>query len=415
MAEAPTPSMRTLPDTRQGSVNTCTGFVAGVVVVDGRLRSGRREVVLFDHGTGAAGAVAATVLLEADQVEALTPLDDPATIVLEPLHLELLPAGDAAYVILADDTREPESRRLAVERDWVADRLVKRFTHDRLGPAMPGPLLHGGAVVMDDGATALVVGPSGSGKSTLVAHLAHSGCALLNDEQVSVHVEAGLLGGFTRPIDVKAGGVAHLPPVDGSITTRDGRGAFVTARQLGTRHRLTGTPALLVLPERSVGADGSVGELLHPAQALDVLCANNLDLARDPRRALESFAWLAATVPMVVVRYEDARSGAAAVLAQLEAREPRRAVPWEVVGPAAAMADARRTADKARRPSSQVVTVHIDDRTILYDVATRGVARLNPAGSDTWRRLLAGRPLEDRDRPLVAELQSLGMVVLRSG
>jgi serine kinase of HPr protein (carbohydrate metabolism regulator) len=118
--------------------------------------------------------------------------------------------------------------------------LVKRFTHDRLAPGMPGPLLHGGAVATADGATVLVIGPSGTGKSTLVAHLAHAGCELINDEQVSVHVEAGLLGGFTRPIDVKAGGVEHLPPVDGSTSTRDGRGAFVTARQLGTRHRSTG-------------------------------------------------------------------------------------------------------------------------------------------------------------------------------
>jgi hypothetical protein len=156
-------------------------------------------------------------------------------------------------------------------------------------------------------------------------------------------------------------------------------------------------------------------ECLNPAEALDVLCANNLDLVRDPLVALEAFAWLAATVPMWVVRYQEASTGAAAVLDHLRASEPLRDVTWEVIAPTATPSVPSFPVEGGLRPSAQVVTVHIGDRTVLYDGATRGIARLNPAGSDTWRRILDGGPLDAQDRPLVNELESLGILVRPSG
>ena len=308
MEEASTAANRGQGGAASGTEHASThrGFVAGVVGDGGQVRSGRREVVIMDHGTGVAAPVAAMVLLEEAEVELLAPADDPSTEVLDPLRIELLPTDRDDKVTLVDETRDPESRRLVLEHDWVADRLLKRFTHDRLAPTMPRPLVHGGAVSTPDGETALVLGPSGTGKSTLVAHLAQAGCELINDEQVSVHVEAGLLGGFTRPIDIKPGGIQHLPRVEGLTPIRSGSDAMVTARQLGTRHRLTGTPVLMVLPERDDRGEGCECTTVHPAEALEVLCANNLDLAREPLVALEAFAWLAATFPMWVLRYSRA-------------------------------------------------------------------------------------------------------------
>lgn len=387
------------------------GSDASLVVEDGRIVAGRRRVTITDHATGAAAVVASMLLLDDADIDRLAPVDDATTVTLEPLVVDLWPTSEPDHVLVVDESREPEGRRLAIERDWVADRLLKRRTHDRLAPGMPGPLLHGGAVAVADGSAALVLGPSGTGKSTLVAHLAHAGGELINDEQVSVHVEARLLGGFTRPIDIKPGGVAHLPTIEGPVSTRDGKGALVTARQLGSRHRLTGTPRLLVLPERDDHGDGCTVEPIDPAEALHVLCANNLDLAREPLVSLEAFAWLAATVPMVRLHYRDAADGAVAVLERIVHPEGSPSADWEVIAPNPQIApDGSTGSEVPWRATDQVVTVHIGDRTVLYDGATRGVVRLNPAGSATWRRLLAGDPIAETDRSLLRELGTLGFV-----
>lgn len=389
------------------------GVFVGVSERDGQLGSGRRKVTLIDHGTGAGGRALATVLLDGVEAEQLAPADAPTTHELAPLRLDLWPADDPDEVVLVDDTRTPESRRVTLEHDWVADRLLKRFTHDRLAATEPGPLLHGGAVADSRGAAVLVLGASGAGKSTLIAHLAAAGCELLNDEQISVHADEQLVGGFARPIDIKPGGVDHLPPVDGPIATRSGRGALIAARQLGAHHRLTATPALVVLPTRVDGHVAPTWEELHPAEALGALCANNLDLARDPVPALEAFAWLASTVRTCTLHYDDAATAAGQVLARLRERPAPDPMPYAVIGPEHGRATADPGPPGEWRPSPQGVTVHVGDRTVLYDGATRGVARLNQAGSDTWKRLLAGASLGEDDQRLLAELAALGVVVGR--
>ncbi len=366
--------------------------------------------MLTDRGTGAGAAAAASAFLDVDEADLLAPAADPQTLLLEPLAVSLEATAAPGVVVLVDETREPGGRRVELERDWVADRLVKRFTHDRLAPTSPGPLLHGGAVADPDGSAVLVLGASGAGKSTLIAHLASAGCELLNDEQVSVHPEAGVVGGFTRPIDIKAGGIAHLPAVAGPIETRSGKGAFVAARQLGARHRLTAVPALIALPVRDDSISEAELRSLHPAEALEVLCANNLDLARDAVSALSAFAWLAATVPTCTLHYRDAASAAAVVIARLRAGHETRSVRWEVVTHEPNQSPDSAAQDGRFRVAPAVVTVHLDDRTVLYEGESRGVVRLNPAGDATWRRVLADEPLQAGDRELLEELSTLGFV-----
>jgi hypothetical protein len=389
------------------------GVFVGVCKRDGQLASGRRNVTLIDHGTGAGGRALATVLLDGVEAEQLAPIAAESTHELVPLRLDVWPADDPGEVVLVDETRTPESRRVTLDHDWVADRLVKRFTHDRHAGTEPGPLLHGGAVADDRGAAVLVLGASGAGKSTLIAHLAAAGCELLNDEQISVHAAEQLVGGFARPIDIKPGGIDHLPPVEGPIVTRSGKGALIAARQLGARHRLSATPALVVLPTRADAHAVPRWEELHPAEALGELCANNLDLARGPVPALEAFAWLASTVRTCTLRYDDAAIAAGQVLARLRERPVPDPMPYEVIAPGQRRGSSDLVPPEDWRPSPQVATVHLGDRTVLYDGATRGVARLNQAGSDTWKGLLAGGSLDEDDHRLLADLAVLGFVVRR--
>ena len=136
MEEASTAANRGQGGAASGTEHASThrGFVAGVVGDGGQVRSGRREVVIMDHGTGVAASVAAMVLLDEAEVELLAPADDPSTEVLDPLRIELWPTESADKVTLVDETRDPESRRLVLEHDWVADRLAKvRFGAGR-GP-----------------------------------------------------------------------------------------------------------------------------------------------------------------------------------------------------------------------------------------------------------------------------------------
>ncbi len=183
------------------------------------------------------------------------------------------------------------------------------------------PHVHGGALVDGTGRAVLVVGASGAGKSTLVANLAAAGFDLLSDEQVSLHRSEGLVGAFTRPVAVKPGGTGHLPSSVGARVGETGHTRLVAAEGLGTRHRVAARPALVVVPERDDLHARATTETLTPVEAVDVLAANNLDLARSPHDALSAFAWLACGVPFVRLRYREA-SDAVAVLRDIVGSPP---------------------------------------------------------------------------------------------
>lgn len=130
---------------------------------------------------------------------------------------ELLPPDSFADFHI-DVLREPGIRR------WL--KPMARFFHDGRPSFVPLPADHAftmiewglnwcvashahqymviHAAVLERGGRAVVMpAPPGSGKSTLCAGLAHRGWRLLSDELALYDMEAGLLYGMARPINLK--------------------------------------------------------------------------------------------------------------------------------------------------------------------------------------------------------------------
>ena len=367
----------------------------------------RQEVIIADDASGEAEPVVERLLVDQAEADRLAPLGRADTVVLEPHHIALHACDDPDEVELVDASMTPESRRVIVERTWLADRLLKRTTHGRLAEGTEAPLLYGGAVADAKGTALVVLGSSGSGKSTLIAHLVARGMFLVNDEQLSVHAAARSVGGFTRPIDCKPGGLRHLPEPVRTHRLETETGVQVSARELGSRHALVGRPALIVLPERDDSAEGVVWERLNAAEAFEALCANNLDLARAPRQAIDAFAWLATTVPTVRARYAEAAAAASAAIEELADPPPVEPVTYRISG---GDGDGRPSQASGSKPTDAALTVDLGERCVLYHLDTRAVVRLNPAGSGLWRRLLAGREVSDGGDELLTRLAELGFV-----
>jgi hypothetical protein len=363
---------------------------------------------------------------------------DPAAgpVVVRPLTISLDPAtpGEAHQVEGVRLSVAGTVDGLHIAHRSVGAQVLAHVSHAQLERASSGVHLHGGAVADDQGRTVLLLAPSGSGKSTLVAHLVHGGLDLLNDEQVAVHRGGDTVCAFTRPVAVKAGGLVHLPPVVQERVGCTDEAVLVTARDLGGRHRLSGHPVLVVLPERDPSAP--LGwDLLPPGEALEALCANNLDLVRKPVSGLTNLAGLATSVPVVWLRYPDAAAGALAVRALLADPPPVAPAPFEVrvTGgdpPTAGAVEPDRSAGPWR-VAPGTVEVALDRESVLFSPVSRAVVRLDPVGRRVWDTLApvgsppvgpgSVAPVPDPlDRPavrlhrdelrLVARLRELGLV-----
>lgn len=374
------------------------GVILGVAEGSGakspRLLTSRQEVRIVDHHTGVGPALMEVVLnpqaataahFQVMDTEAISP----HPIVETPLIVEVWPIDNSELLTVTVSNKEGVqywSRRDA------ADHLLGTITRNRLDEDVQQPRVHGGAVANERGAV-LVLGQSGAGKSTLVAHLAHSGLELLNDEQLTIYDEHGLVAGFTRPVAIKPGGAAFLPGgLHGSLLPEGDFVQLLSATQLGTRHCLTAAPALVVLPERSEKmaerTDGVDHEVLAPAEAVEALIANSLDIANRPVAALEAFAWLATEVPVIRLRYASTRDCAQTVHALLSEPPPVDRLAWTV-------RERTGTEDQPPAPntggwleaSHAALWVEVGEEVVVYNRATRSVLVLNRAGAAVWRML----------------------------
>lgn len=292
----------------------------------------------------------------------------------------------------------------------VADQVLNALTRRHLFRPAPARL-HGGAVARDDGAVALVLGPSGTGKSTMVAHLAAGGLDVVNDEQVALHPAHGVVAAFTRPLVCKPAGAVHLPePLATAWASRRGT-LLVRAADLGTRHRVVGTPALVVIARRDAAADPAV-EQLGAVEAAKVLMDNNLDLLARPHDALAAFGWLVTTTPVLRVTYRTSAEGAAVVRGLLEAPPDPAGGSWWV-WPEAAVVDpiASNEPGPMLRAAPHAVGLGFDDGVVLLNTATATATTCNDTAAALWASLPAAAwPEGPEVAAFVSSLREAGLL-----
>jgi len=292
----------------------------------------------------------------------------------------------------------------------IADQVLNAVTLRHLFRPAPARL-HGGAVARDDGAVALVLGPSGTGKSTMVAHLAAGGLDLLNDEQVALHPAHGVVAAFTRPLVCKPAGAVHLPePLATTWASRRGT-LLVRAADLGTRHRVVGTPALVVIARRDATADPAV-EQLGAVEAAKVLMDNNLDLLARPHDALAAFGWLVTTTPVLRVTYRTSAEGAAVVRGLLEAPPEPAGGSWWVWPESTAADNAAPTEPSPMlRAAPHAVGLGFDDGVVLLNTATATATTCNDTAAALWASLPAAAwPEGPEVAAFVSSLREAGLL-----
>lgn len=326
--------------------------------------------------------------------------------------------------VVIDLTGAPGELSLTSAPSSAADSVLGVLTRTRLDSEPRRLRLHGGAVADPSGRAAVVLGLSGAGKSTLIAHLAHSGLRLINDEQVTLFPDQGVVAGFTRPVAIKPGGTAHLPEVVAATLEETGATMLVTARALGTDHCLSAQPVVTVLPERARDGEDDLPswELLSPGRAVEALLANNLDLENRPVEGLRAAVWLAEAGPVVRLRYRHAAEACVEVQRLLDEpparfEERTATVVDHAVGRDLAQLSGVTSGGQTVPPvdysvSPQVLSVDLGDEVLVYQRATRGVALFNAAGTELWRRLpLEAGLIDPEGLAFVAELVDHGFLI----
>lgn len=349
------------------------------------------EIRLIDDGTGLGHGVVELL----DGSNAVRAADAPTPVTEADIDVTLSPLADIDGVFIegpwGDDT-------VPASIHAVADRLLTRLTHHQLDRPVSECRIHAAAVVDAQGTAALLLGHSGSGKSTLAAHLVHGGFDLLNDEQITLCRSDGSVGGFTRPVAIKAGGAGALPLELAELAPDPDCTWLLPIRALNpaARHRLSARPVVSVMlgrdhvlaePGQVEARPGSVRvEPVPPVEAFAMFCAHNLDLVRKPAEALADLAWLAATVPTVRLVYEDADVAANAVRQLLDDPPSSPAAEWAVSSP-----KPDQHADSLPAPAIVAVDgrvlVEIDSEAFVYEPGERRLVALTADGVTLWRAL----------------------------
>lgn len=268
--------------------------------------------------------------------------------------------------------------------ECLPDQVLSVLTRARLDVEARRPRLHAAALLGAHRQAVVLLGRSGAGKSTLAAHLASAGLTLLNDEQITCFREAGVVAGFSRPVAIKVEGMAHAPPEVIGPVGRYQDVLLVAPGRLGSAVAVTGVPGLLVLPDREPGCERVSWEVVEPVSAVQELCANNLDLVSRPLEGLRSFAWLAATVPMVRVRYAEASEAAPVIVGLLADPPPFPSQEWSV---AREPSDVGVVGAGVASRSPGVCTVELGRDALVFDPASRNLVQLNATGAAVWRTL----------------------------
>jgi hypothetical protein len=291
-----------------------------------------------------------------------------------------------------------QSRQLWRHEDRILGNL-NRWVLD----AQPDLVHIHAAVVSSGDSAAALIGPTGSGKSTLCAQLVSDGFAYLTDETISLHPTTGLLHPFPRPLTLKRGSwpfFDSLPSVPGDDASAARNRAHIPPAELGAIASGPMPPRVVALLRH--GADETSVVDIDPAEALEALVADCLDLERAGIAGMRALVELAASTRTVRLEVADLSEASAAVGELMAQPVPDRSV--EYLAPVGGAAPTQVVG-----PSDVVVrsgTAHgwlFDDTGVLYDTDRGAMLRIDAAAGDLWRAFDGQRPLADAVAPLAAE------------
>lgn len=323
------------------------------------------RIPLVDHGTGILDEFDTAFRFFDDAVEA-----NPAN---APYEFSAGSPGEDVALKSPHRTDVLRFPRLAVAGALLSERTRLRLV------AEASPHLHAAALCDSDGNGVLLVGPSGVGKSTLTARLAAEGLLVLNDEQVGLHPQLGVVSGFTRPVSIKPGGHQYVEPLTRARPRSYDHLWLIDPAQLGSDFAVSARPTVVIL--LGPDADRPSVRRVSSAEAVAACCDNNLDLVRDVEASLAAYLWLVQTAQCYEIT--NGRNVRAGELIELLARN--EASP---AGPPTTLrrpkTDGTTTEHARRRP---VFEIDFGTEMVLYEPASRAVVRLNEDGAAVWRRL----------------------------
>jgi energy-coupling factor transporter ATP-binding protein EcfA2 len=294
---------------------------------------------------------------------------------------------------------------------------TREFAPEELGPEVLGRLcalelqrpdlgagwFHG-AALRSGQRTVVLLGTSGAGKSTLAAHLCALGWQLISDEQFAVDPDTASVVAFTRPLLLKPGSFAHAPDrleLAGSAT------ALVRPEELGTSWALDGAPTEIYFLDRSDAASTTATVTttsLGQAAAAHRLLENSLDVGRHPERALRSSGRLVTAAAAMTLHYQES-ADAARFITDTAVGHPRPPDDEFKVSSAHVPVGA-----DGFQPHPAMLTLTLDDGTVLLHGGDRTVLRLNPEGTAVWRDLpRSRRDLNEAEVTFLDELVTLGV------
>ncbi|HET8929821.1 MAG TPA: hypothetical protein VFN21_04105, partial [Acidimicrobiales bacterium] len=157
-----------------------------------------------------------------------------------------------------------------------------------------------------DGRLVVVTGPMNTGKSTLVAALVACGCDYLGDESIGISRSDLHAWGYPKPLtlDPTSQRLAGIDPVGEPLTSGEHR----RPQEIGAAAKsLTGNVGKVDLVVHTAYRPQSPPESrrLHPAQAIELLLTNTLNLLRSGRDGFETLCRVAEGVPVVSVVHGD--------------------------------------------------------------------------------------------------------------
>jgi HprK-related kinase A len=248
---------------------------------------------------------------------------------------------------------------------WHVNRQVVALTETLLLHAAAAE--HGGSAVV-------LPAPQESGKTTLVAGLVRAGARYVTDEAVALDLDTLVVQPYPKPMSIDPGSwsvLGDLAP-DGAEAIRlfQSRQWHVAADDI--RPGAVAEPcraALVVFPTYSAGSATELRPIPR-AEAVRQLALNSFNFTRFGRRGFEAVVRLTMTAGCYELSVGDLDDAVATVLSLLAE-----------TGPMAA-----ETPPLASLERDGVVTAHLDDEAVLYELGSGAIHVLNASARAVWDR-----------------------------